>query len=245
MQSIDLNCDLGEGGDDSLLMPLVSSANIACGGHAGDEPTMRRAVELALTAGANIGAHPSYEDRANFGRIELHVPTSDLRHSLVRQIRHLQSITNSAGARLRHVKPHGALYNVAVRNPSVARAVVDAVCEVDESLAIVTLPHGHLFEVATAMDVELIAEGFADRTYQRDGTLTPRTDAAALHAREIDAADQVLWMVRDGAVRTVDAAWIPMRVQTLCVHGDGPHAVSFLRAVRSALSAAAVPIRPF
>jgi UPF0271 protein len=245
MSHIDINCDLGEGADDAALMALVTSANIACGGHAGDESTMRRAVQLALEAGANIGAHPSYEDRANFGRAELHLPAGQLRHSLVKQIESLKRIAESAGGSLRHVKPHGALYNVALRNPAVASAILDAVWEVDSRLAIVTMPHGCLFEQAAEMSVTPIAEGFADRSYQSDGTLTPRSEPHALLTREMDAADQVLWMVRDGAVRSVDGAWMAMSVQTICVHGDGRSAVPMLRLVRDALAAAGIAAKPF
>lgn len=242
---IDLNCDLGEGGDDAALMPLITSANVACGGHAGDERTMRRAVELALDANVNIGAHLSYEDRVSFGRSEVHVPTHELRHSLVRQIRMLRQMAQSAGATLRHVKPHGALYNVAVRDAGVAGAIVDAVIEVDPSLGVVTLPHGALVERAADVGIEILPEGFADRTYQADGTLTPRNLPGATHTREIDAADQVLWIVRDGCVRALDGSWIPMRVKTVCVHGDGTRALPILRMVRDTLRAAGIGVRAF
>lgn len=245
MKQIDLNCDLGEGGDDAALIPLVSSINIACGGHAGDEMSMRRAVELAVASNVNIGAHPSYDDRDNFGRVERNVPTDELRKSLEGQIRSLKVICDARGERMCHVKPHGALYNVAVRNPTVARTILDAVAEMDETLRVITLPHGCLWEIAEERGMNRIAEGFADRTYQPDGTLTPRSDPHALHVREMDAADQVLWMVRDGVVRCLDGTWIPMPVQTVCVHGDGRSAVATLRLLRSALAAAGIHVSAF
>ncbi len=245
MKQIDINCDLGEGGDDSVLMPLITSANIACGGHAGDIHTMRRAVDLAIEFGVNVGAHPSYEDRANFGRAALHVPAEALRASVASQIRSLQQITAHAGVRLRHVKPHGALYNVAARDPVVAGSILDAMHDVDPDLALVTMPCGILNDLATAKGIEVIAEAFADRTYQSDGSLTPRSDPRAMQAHEIDAADQVLWIVRDGCVRTVDGEWIAMKARTICVHGDGAAALPTLRMLRSAIAAAGIAVAPF
>ena len=245
MLDIDLNCDMGEGGDDASLMPLITSANIACGGHAGDVESMRCAVERAMVHGVNIGAHPGYDDRANFGRAAREVPSDQLRDSIAAQLRVLQQIVHAAGGRLRHVKPHGALYNAAIGNAVVAGAIVDAVFDVDASLAIVTLPHGRLIDHASTCGIETIAEAFADRTYQPGGTLTPRSDPSALIVREIDAADQVLWIVRDGCVRSVQGEWIPMRVQTVCIHGDGARALPLLRMLKQTLAAAGIGVRPF
>ena len=245
MKRIDINCDLGEGFDDAALMPLITSANIACGGHAGDETSMRRAVRLAIQHGVNIGAHPSYEDRLNFGRVKLTVPLESLRQSVADQIGQLRDIVNAEGGTLRHVKPHGALYNEAIQNPDIAAAIMDGVWRVDPSLTVVTMPNSELYYQAHALCNPIVAECFADRTYQRDGTLTPRTDPRALHTREIDAVDQILWIVRDGCVRSVDGNWIPLEAQTVCVHGDGTQAVATLRMVRSALTAAGIEIRPF
>lgn len=245
MRSIDLNCDLGEGGDDAALMPLVTSANIACGGHAGDETTMTRAVELALEYNANIGAHPSYEDRANFGRAEMNVPAEALTRSIASQIARFREIVIAKGGTIRHVKPHGALYNAAIRNPAVARAILDAVWRVDPALTIVTMHQGCLLDQAIALGNPVVIEGFVDRTYQSDGTLTPRSEPDALHAREIDAADQSLWMARDGVVRSIDGSWIAIGAQTLCVHGDGKSALSLLRLVRTSLNAAGIAIKAF
>ncbi len=245
MKPMDINCDLGEGFDDAALMPLITSANIACGGHAGDDASMRRAVRLAIQQGVNIGAHPSYEDRVNFGRVKLIVPLETLRQSVADQIGRLLDIVAAEGGTLRHVKPHGALYNVAIQNPDIAAAIMDGVWRVDPSLLVVTMPFGDLYHRAHALCNPVVAECFADRTYQSDGTLTPRTDPRALHLREIDAVDQILWLVRDGCVRTVDGEWIPMQSQTICVHGDGNKAISMLRMIRSALTAARIEIRPF
>lgn len=245
MLSVDLNCDLGEGGPDELLMPLVTSVNIACGGHTGDESSMRRSVALAQPFGINLGAHPSFEDRTHFGRAEMHIPSAELTRSVVHQIRALRGIAVEMGMTLRHVKPHGALYNVAARDGVVAGAIVDAILEVDPELCVLTLPIGRLAERAQDCGLRVIAECFADRTYLADGTLTPRNQPHAFLDREVDAADQALWIVRDGCVRTRDGERIPMRGQTLCVHGDGHAAVATLRMIRHALATAGIAIRGF
>ena len=230
MHCIDLNCDLGEGaGHDAELMPLITSANIACGGHAGDEPTMRATVELALQHGVAIGAHPSFDDREHFGRREAPMAPVAARALVLAQIRTLELIVQSCGGRLVHVKPHGALYNMAARDAALARAVAEAVREVDPRLVLFALAGSQLLAAGRACGLHVASEVFADRTYQPDGSLTPRSRPKALIQNEDDAVAQVLRMVREGRVRAVDGSDVAIQADTVCVHGDGPHAVAFAR----------------
>jgi UPF0271 protein len=246
MPHIDLNCDLGEGaGHDAELMPLITSANIACGAHAGDEATMRATVALAKKHGVAIGAHPGFADRANFGRIELPVTPDEVQGLVHSQVMQLQRIAHSLGARLAHVKPHGALYNLAAREPDVARAVVDAIYEVDPRLILFGLAGSHLIAAAEACGLPVASEVFADRTYQADGTLTPRSRPGALITDENIAVVQALRMVREGHVRATDGTDVAIRVETICLHGDGAHPVEFARRLRSELTAAGIEIEAF
>lgn len=244
MLRVDLNCDLGEGGPhDAALMPLISSANIACGGHAGDEPTMRATIALAMKQGVAIGAHPGLADRANFGRIERPLSDAEARELVLTQIGNLQRLAEELGARLVHVKPHGALYNMAARDPALARAVARAVYEADSRLALVGLAGSRLTEAGAECGLRVLHEVFADRTYQADGSLTPRSQPDALIRHESVAAAQVLRMVRDGIVRATDGSEVPIRADTVCVHGDNPGAVGFVRSVIAELTAAGVEIK--
>lgn len=218
---IDLNADLGEGGsEDEALLALVTSCNIACGGHAGSDEIMRRTVELAQAAGVAIGAHPGYEDRENFGRRELNLPLQAVEDLVVRQVEKLAQIT--AGT-LHHVKPHGALYNQANRDPSLAAAVIEGTRKILPHAIIYALPQSALKEAAQAAGMEVMAEGFADRRYRQDGSLVPRKEAGAVISDIPLAVAQALVLVRSGAI------------QTLCIHGDGQDAVAMLRAIREHL----------
>jgi UPF0271 protein len=238
---IDLNCDLGEGvGSDEELMPLVTSANIACGAHAGDEAMMRATVALARRHGVAIGAHPGFEDRENFGRRELTLPPAAVRNLVVRQIRALQVF-----GPVTHVKPHGALYNLAGRDRVVAVAVVDAVVAVDPSLVLFALAGSELASAGRERGLRVAGEVFADRTYQRDGSLTPRSRPDALIHDEEAALAQVLRMVCDGVVRATDGTAVTLRADTVCLHGDGPHAVAFARRLNEGLRQVGVAIRTF
>lgn len=244
MSSVDLNCDLGEGvGDDAALMPLISSANIACGGHAGDDDTMRATIELALQHGVAIGAHPGYADRANFGRIELPLSPHEVRGLVLSQTQRLLTIAGQRGARLRHVKPHGALYNLAARDATVARAVADAVYEADPRLVLVGLAGSRLIEAGSTCGLSTLEEAFADRTYQSDGSLTPRSRSGALIADPVRAAAQALRLVQEGKTTATDGSEVTVRAGTLCLHGDGAHALEFARAIRAALEGAGIAIR--
>ena len=177
---MDLNCDLGEGAaHDAELMPLISSANIACGGHAGNEATMRATIKLALEHDVAIGAHPGFADRENFGRVELPVSVAEVRGLVLNQVQHLLAIALQCNARVRHVKPHGALYNLAARDRDLAQAVAEAVYEADPRLLLVGLAGSCLLEAGSACGLSIISEVFADRTYQADGSLTPRSQAGA------------------------------------------------------------------
>jgi UPF0271 protein len=244
MHSVDLNCDLGEGaGGDAELMPLISSVNVACGGHAGDDETMRATVDLALRHGVAIGAHPGYVDRQNFGRVELALSPDEVRGLVLSQTQRLLAVAGSRGARLRHVKPHGALYNLAARDAGVARAVAEAVYEADPRLVLVGLAGSCLIAAGSICGLSTLQEAFVDRTYQPDGSLTPRTQPAALILDPAMAASQALRLAREGRVTAVDGSEVAIRADTLCLHGDGPHAIEFARAIRSALEAAQVAIR--
>lgn len=236
---IDLNCDLGEGaGQDARLMPLVTSANIACGGHAGDAVTMRETVELAQRHGVAIGAHPSFADREHFGRRELALEPAELRAALRSQIEALRAL-----APLRHVKPHGALYNLAARDAAVSALIADVVAEIDPGLILFGLAGSELTRAGTARGLRVAHEVFADRTYQRDGSLTPRTRPEALIHDEVVAVAQVMRMVKEGRVRATDGTDVAISADTVCVHGDGLHAVAFARRLREALQQEGIRVR--
>lgn len=239
MPTVDLNCDCGEGvGDDAALLPLVTSANIACGGHAGDERTMAETCALARRHGVAIGAHPGYADRANFGRLPVAMDRAALRALLLGQLEAL-----AAQAPLRHVKPHGALYNLAAADPEVARTVAETVAEFDPSLRLFGLAGSASIRAAEACGLAVAEEVFADRTYQPDGSLTPRSSPQALLHDEASAVAQVLQMVLAGRVRALDGTEVAIRADTVCLHGDGPQAVAFARRIRAALAAAGASVR--
>ena len=226
--SIDLNCDLGEGCDnDAALMPLLSSANIACGYHAGDIDTMKRTVDLALEHGVAIGAHPGYRDRENFGRTEMTLTADEVRYLVGEQIVTLREIAASAGGRISHVKPHGALYNQSAKDPELAEVIAETVREIDSNLVLYGLSGSHSVSEAEKAGLTTAAEVFADRTYQTKGNLTPRTQSNALITNENTAVEQVLDMIKYGRVRSTDAIMIPIIAETVCVHGDGERAVEF------------------
>ena len=239
--AIDLNCDLGEGaGRDNELMPLITSANIACGGHAGDFAIMRATVELAAPHGVAVGAHPSFLDRDHFGRRELDLPADEIRKHVCDQILALRAIGS-----VRHVKPHGALYNLAARDRGVAQAIVDAIQSVDTKLILYGLSGSELIRVGRERGLKVANEVFADRTYQSDGTLTPRSRPDALVPNLKSAVEQVLHMLEEGVVVATDGSRVPIVADTLCLHGDGPHAVEFAQGITQALRNAGVSIRAF
>ncbi len=239
MARVDLNCDLGEGaGHDAALMPLITSANIACGAHAGDEETMRATVALAQQHGVVIGAHPGFADRANFGRVELPVGAAEVHALVLAQTRRLQAM-----APVRHVKPHGALYNMAARDSVLARAVAEAVREAGATLILFALAGSQLAEAGRACGLTVAEEVFADRSYQADGSLTPRSRPGAIITDAAVAVAQGLRMVREGTVQATDGTAVVIRADTLCLHGDGAHPVGFARRLRAELTAAGVEIK--
>lgn len=241
MPRIDLNCDLGEAaGHDAELMPFITSANIACGAHAGDEATMRATVALALEHGVAIGAHPGLADRVNFGRREIPVSPAEVHGLVLEQTRALLAL-----ARVRHVKPHGALYHMAARDTLLARAVAAAVYEADPRLILFAPAGSRLLEAGRSCGLQVASEVFADRTYRADGSLTPRTQPNALITDEEVAVAQVLRMVREGKVRATDGTEVAIQADTVCLHGDGPHPVEFARRLRGGLTAAGIAVKAY
>jgi 5-oxoprolinase (ATP-hydrolysing) subunit A len=233
MTSIDLNADLGEGcGDDEALLAIVTSANIACGVHAGDLATMDATIRGAIRHGVAIGAHPSYPDRENFGRVAMQRSPEQIFDDVVTQVRELEAIARARKAQLHHVKAHGALYNVAARDRAVADAISRAVLAVDPQLAVVGLAGGAQIASAQAFGLRGVAEVFADRGYQADGSLIPRGAPGALIDDVDGAVAQALALARGGTG------------ETICLHGDGPHALAFAHAIRAALESAGVAVRP-
>ncbi len=222
LRPIDINADLGEGGmHDAELLDLVTSANIACGGHAGGGEIMRQTIQLAMTRGVAIGAHPGYEDREKFGRREMNLPLEEVTALVERQIRLLAYFTTEAGTRLHHVKPHGALYNQANRDAPLAAAVIEGVLRGARGLIVYAMPHSELAKAARSAGMPVWAEGFADRRYRDDGSLVPRSEPGAVIEDVHEARTQAQQLAESGII------------QTLCVHGDGPNALNILRAIRA------------
>ncbi len=241
MTRVDLNCDLGEGaGYDAELMPLISSANIACGAHAGDAATMRATVALARQQGVAIGAHPGLADRANFGRVEQTLNSEQAARLVLEQVAALRAI---AGTELRHVKLHGALYNQVSRDPQLAEAVAAALAGRERGLVVFALAGSEFERAARRLGLRVAAEVFADRTYQADGSLTPRGRSDALITDGAMATEQVLRLVQEGRVRATDGTDVRLVADTVCLHGDGAHAVEFARTLRTALRAAGIEVK--
>jgi UPF0271 protein len=244
MSSIDLNADVGEGvGSDADLVPLVSSVNIACGAHAGDRETMRRTVGLAIRHGAAIGAHPGFADRENFGRLEVSLSPGGARELVLRQVAILQEEAAGLGARVRHVKLHGALYNMASRDDAVAAEVAGAVGALGGALVLVGLAGGRLLDAGRAGGLRVKAEAFADRAYMPDGTLAPRSVAGSVIADPETALRQALGIVLERRVTARDGSAVRVEADTLCIHGDSPGAAEFARRIRAGLAAAGVAVR--
>lgn len=243
MSTIDLNSDLGEGaGTEYLIMPFITSANIACGAHAGDERSMRETVQLAIASNVAPGAHPGYRDREGFGRKALDIPAVELTRDLILQIDTLRAIARSEGTDLAHVKAHGALYNTAQHDEGVAGAIVAAVKRTAPDLVLFVFPGSAVERAARAAGLRVAREGFIDRAYEPDGTLRSRTHADALITDPERAATQALSFMREGGVRASDGTFLRLGVDTLCVHGDTPGAPTILRAARAALVTAGVGV---
>ncbi len=244
---VDLNCDLGEGaGQDAELMPLITSANIACGAHAGDPATMRETVALARAYGVAIGAHPGFPDREHFGRREQVMAPGAAGEWVADQIRMLQGIAGETGTIVTHVKLHGALYNMAARDRALAEGILAALAGVPGRPTLVALSGSVLERLAREGGVvPVVAEVFADRTYRPDGSLTPRAQPGAVITDEAQAVAQVRRLVRDGLVGTTDGGTVALRAETICLHGDGLRAVAFARRLRNELAATGIVVRAF
>jgi UPF0271 protein len=251
MTTIDLNSDVGESfgrwtlGDDAAMFGSVSSANVACGFHAGDPTVIRRTCRNAEAAGIVIGAHVGYRDLAGFGRRFLDVSPVELADDVVYQIGALQALAAAEGARVRYVKPHGGLYNAIVSHTAQAQAVVDAVKSVDPGLPILGLPGSEVLRLAEEAGMRAVTEAFADRAYNPDGTLVSRSQPAAVLHDPAQVAEHVLRMATEGSVRAIDGSTLKIRAESICVHGDSPGAVAMAAAVKSALEDAGVSIGSF
>jgi 5-oxoprolinase (ATP-hydrolysing) subunit A len=251
MTTIDLNSDVGESfgrwtlGDDAAMFDSVSSANVACGFHAGDPSVIRRTCRNAATAGVVIGAHVGYRDLAGFGRRFLDVSPVELADDVVYQIGALQALAAAEGARVQYVKPHGGLYNAIVSHTGQAQAVVDAVKSVDPGLPILGLPGSEVLRLAEQAGLRAVTEAFADRAYNPDGTLVSRSQPAAVLHDPAEVAEHVLRMATEGSVRAVDGSILKIHAESICVHGDSPGAVAMAAAVKSALEDAGVSIGSF
>lgn len=249
LEAIDLNADLGEGsiqdgsGVDERLLPWVSSANIACGLHAGDPVTVARTIVQAVEQGVALGAHPGWPDRAGFGRERESHPPDETRAIVTYQLGALGALVEAAGGRLHHVKPHGALYHQAAEDPDYALPLLEAVLHIDPELWIYAPPGSVLAAVAKERGLRVVSEGFADRRYEPDGTLTPRERADALIDDPEEALGQAIGIVREGKVLARGGVRISMHVQTLCLHGDGPRAVELARELAQGLRATGIAIR--
>lgn len=240
---VDLNADLGEGcGDDRAILQLVSSANIACGFHAGDAMTMRQSVRWALEFGVAIGAHPAFPDRENFGRTAMQLPPEEIYAMVVYQIGALQAIARSEGGSVVHVKPHGMLYNQAAQDPALAEAIARAVKAVDPALILVGLANSESIRAAQAQGLTTRQEVFADRGYQADGSLVPRSQPGALVESDEQAIAQSLSMVQQGRVQSLTGEWVSVKADSVCLHGDGAHALAFARQLRDAFTAHQIQI---
>jgi UPF0271 protein len=247
-RAIDLNCDMGESfgawhmGDDRAIMPLISSANVACGFHAGDPGTIRATVELAVEHGVAIGAHPSLPDLQGFGRRAMKVSSQEVRDLVLYQAGAVEAFTRAAGARLHHVKIHGALYNMAARDVELAEAIARATQELGAGVMLYALAGSAMIAAAEARGVRAVSEVFADRSYQADGALTPRGEPGAMITDEAAAVAQAVMMIEEGQVLTRSGTKIGVAAGTLCLHGDQPGAVRFAAALRKAFATRAIRI---
>lgn len=247
---IDLNCDVGEGfgayslGDDAEILKHVTSANIACGFHAGDPATMRRTVRLAMELGVAIGAHPGLPDLVGFGRRNMHVSPRDTHDMVLYQMGALAAFARAEGGVLKHVKPHGALYNMAAVNLEMARAIALAVAQFDPALVLVGLAGSALIRAGRDCGLRVAQEAFVDRTYEADGTLTPRSTEGAVISDAAAALEQCRSIILQTQVRSRPDTVVHLQADTLCIHGDSPHAAALALAVRSGLEADGIEIRP-
>ena len=246
---IDLNSDLGESfgnytlGMDERILELISSANIACGFHAGDPDVMHRTVQLALKNGVALGAHPGFPDLVGFGRRTMGVSPQEVYTMMVYQIGALNGFIKAEGGKMQHVKPHGALYNMAAKDKKLAEAIAESLYKIDPELILFGLAGSEMIHAAKRIGIRAIEEVFADRTYQKDGTLTPRSQANSMITDDEKAIAQVLKMVQEKRVTSVDGGEIPLQADTICVHGDGEHALNFAKKIKEKLEEANILVK--
>ncbi|MGN0371496.1 MAG: LamB/YcsF family protein [Enterocloster sp.] len=251
MAVIDLNCDLGESfgaytiGMDSQVIPFITSANVACGFHAGDPLVMEKTVALCREKNVHVGAHPGFPDLVGFGRRNLSVTPEEAAAYVKYQAGALNAFCGAAGIRLNHVKLHGALYNMAGKDYKLARAVAEAVQSVDRSLVLLALSGSQMIRAAREIGLPCASEVFADRAYQPDGSLVPRSQPGAMIEDEEEAVARVVRMAKEGLVQTIDGSDIAIEADSVCVHGDGPKALAFVEKIREALKEAGVQVSPF
>ncbi|MGA3881040.1 5-oxoprolinase subunit PxpA [Bacillus pumilus] len=251
MYQVDINCDLGESfgqytiGSDEQILEYVTSANIACGFHAGDPTVMRKTVRMALDKGVRIGAHPGLQDLVGFGRRPMAISAEEAYDLVVYQIGALSAFLKAEGGTMQHVKPHGALYNMAAKNTELSESIAKAVYHVDSSLVLYGLSGSELALAGERMGLQVAHEVFSDRTYQADGTLTSRREPNALIEDDELAVQQVVRMVREGKVHTVQGEDISLKADTVCIHGDGIHALQFAKTITSKLKEASIHLKAF
>jgi UPF0271 protein len=248
MNIIDLNCDLGESfgaytiGCDEKILDFVTSANIACGFHAGDPATIRKTVKMALERNVGIGAHPGLQDLTGFGRREMHISPQDAYDMVIYQIGALYGFVKAEGGKIQHVKPHGALYNMAAKNPALAEAIAEAVYKIDPEIILFGLAGSELIAAGQKAGLHTASEVFSDRTYQQDGTLTPRREDNALITDHQAALKQVVRMVKEGRVLSLQGTDLTITAHTVCIHGDSEKALDFSKYIASSLMEAGIKI---
>jgi len=250
-RKIDINCDLGESyghfkvGQDSKIMPYITSANVACGFHAGDPVTMTHTVKLAKKFGAAVGAHPGYPDLMGFGRRDMKLNPEELKSYITYQIGALQAFTKATNINLQHVKPHGALYDIATRDKNIARTIAEVVQSVDSKLILLGPPHSMIAKTASRKDLRVALEAFADRAYNPDGTLVSRSQPGSVIEEPRLVVERARKMIEDGTVSAINGETVHLgEVHTICVHGDTPNAVEIVRILKTNLLAAEIDVKP-
>ncbi|HHY74307.1 MAG TPA: LamB/YcsF family protein [Bacillus bacterium] len=248
MYAIDLNCDMGESfgaykmGNDEKILDFITSANIACGFHAGDPSTMRKTVQMALERNVGIGAHPGFQDLVGFGRREMKILPGEIYDIILYQIGALSAFVKAEGGRIQHVKPHGALYNMAAKSAELSEMIAEAIYKVDPEIILFGLAGSELVKAGHKIGLRTASEVFADRTYQKDGSLTSRLEENALIKEHEIAVQQVIQMVKEGKVRSLQGVDVPIRANTICIHGDGEHALKFAKFITTALTDAGITV---
>ncbi|OLP65616.1 hypothetical protein BACPU_12340 [Bacillus pumilus] len=251
MFQIDINCDLGESfgqytiGADEHILEYVTSANIACGFHAGDPTVMRKTVRMAMDKGVQIGAHPGLQDLVGFGRRPMAISSEEAYDLVIYQIGALSAFLKAEGGTMQHVKPHGALYNMAAKNTELSESIAKAVYDVDPNLVLYGLSGSELALAGEKIGLQVAHEVFSDRTYQHDGTLTSRREPHALIEKDERAVQQVIRLVKEGKVQTIQGKDIQLKADTVCIHGDGSHALQFAKTITSKLKEAKIHIQAF